>query len=115
MVEEDFATRDVDLAVVRQGHDLRPDELVEVVGERDAGQPLERLHAQVARVDEDLLVVERHLDPRLAVPVVVALAASSELVFIRPPVAAGATVRCHPLWGGFPGGSPASPLVTAAA
>jgi hypothetical protein len=45
--------------------------LVEVVSQRDAGEPLERLHAQLARVDEDLLVVEWHLDPRLAVPVVV--------------------------------------------
>ena len=77
----------------------------------------------MARVDEDLLVVERHLDPRLAVPVIVVVTvvvvAFAGLVGNGAHKASGrpwgdGTLPFH-WWGGFPGGSSASPLVTAAA
>src|SRR5690349_1130653 len=109
VVQEDLATGDMDLAVVRQGHDLRPNQLVEVLGQRDAGERLERRHAQLAEVNEHLLVVEGNLDPLLAVVVVVVALAGlfgyGVHLSSQPPGLAA--VRT------FSGGTPASPFTTA--
>lgn len=64
-MQEDFATRDVNLAVVRQRHNLRADELVQIIRKRDSREFLERLDAQLPNVKEDLLVVERNFDASL--------------------------------------------------
>ena len=58
MADEDFAAVDVDVAVVGQRLQLAINELVEVVGQRDAGQFLDGGDGVFAGVEKDFLVVD---------------------------------------------------------
>jgi len=65
MADEDFAAVDLDMAVVWQRLKFAIDQLVEVVGQRDAGQLLDRSDGILAGVEEHLFIVD--VDGHIAV------------------------------------------------